>query len=85
MLLFVGREDSSCPMPHLARGGDMRQAHKTARLLPLAGDHLCPLVQGDLQAIPQRFDYMGPRLAGPPRALLGALLDKHLHAVIDAL
>src|SRR5206468_4474012 len=66
-------------------GGDSRQEHKTARLLPLAGAHLRPLVQGDLPAMPQRFDHTGPRLAGPSRAILGARLDEHLHAVIGAL
>ena len=41
----------------------------------VCGNDLSPLVQGDLQAIPQRFHHTRPRGTRPPRAILGALLD----------
>jgi len=85
VLLFIGPQYLSRPMRHLPCRGHIRQEHKTARLLPLAGNDLRPLVERNLQAIPQRFDHTGLLLARPARAILRALLDHHLHPVIGAL
>ena len=85
MLLFVSPQDVSRLMRHVSRSGHIRQKHKTPRLLRLTGQHLSPLVQGGLQTIAERFDHAGRLLAWPTRAILGALLDQHLHAVIGAL
>jgi hypothetical protein len=72
-------------MGHLACGGHIREEDKTARLLGLARDDFRALVQGDLQAIPQRFDSAWLRAARPSRAILRALLDIYFHSVIGAL
>jgi len=85
MLFFVGPQDVPRPMGHLARGGDIGQEHKTAGLVRLAGHDLRPLVQGALQAIPQRFDHPGPRGTRPPRAIRGALRACDVHSVLGAL
>jgi hypothetical protein len=85
MLLFVGPQDVPRPLGHLARGGHIPQEHETAGLVRLARHALRPLVHGDLQAIPPRFDHTWPRGARPPRALLGMLLDHGLQPVIGAL
>ena len=85
VLLFIGPQYLSRPMRHLPCRGHIRQEYKTARLLPLAGNDLRPLVERNLQAIPQRFDHTGLLLARPARAILRALLDHHLHPVIGAL
>ena len=82
MLFFVGLQHSPRAMGHLAHGGHIGQEHKTARLLALTGHDLRALVQGDLHAIPQRFDHTGLRGARPPRAILRALLDFYCHPVI---
>ena len=63
----------------------MRQPHTTAGLLHLAGDALRPLMERDPPALPQRFDHAGLLLARPSRAILGGLLDSHLHPVIGPL
>src|SRR5262245_38292951 len=85
MLLFVGLQHGPRRMGHLAYGRHIRQEYKTARLLALAGNDLRPLVQSDLQAIPQRFDHAWPLGAWPSRAILGMLLDCDLYPVIRAL
>jgi hypothetical protein len=85
MLLFVGPQDVPRSMGHLTRGGHIGQEHETACLLSLASNDLSPLVHGDLQAIPQRFDHTWPRGTRPPRAILGALLDPYFHPMIGAL
>src|SRR5262245_45918938 len=84
MLFFVGPQHVPRPMGHLARGRHMRQEHETARLLALAGYDLSPLVEGDLQAIPQRFDHAWLRGTRPSRAILGMRLDPDLYPVIRA-
>src|SRR5215211_5977048 len=81
---FVGPQHVPRPMGHLARGGDIRQEHKTARLLALAGYDLSPLVEGDLQVIPQRFDHAWLRGTRPSRAILGMRLDPDRYPVIRA-
>src|SRR5919202_2933523 len=72
-------------MGHLARRRHIGEEHKTAHLLHLAGNDLHPLVECDLEAIPQRFHYAGLLLTRPSWAILGVLLDLHLYVVIRAL
>jgi hypothetical protein len=85
LLCFVGPPDVPRPLGQLAHEGSVGQEHDTACRLRLAGEDLRPLVQGDLQALPQRFAHPWRLGARPPRAIRGARLAFSGHRMLGAL